>query len=309
MIVKVNGLKKSFGKTKAVDDVSFIFGSGDIFGFVGPNGAGKTTTMRIISTLDHPDCGDVCFDGVSAVEYPERIRLKMGFVPDTLPVVADTTVHEYLDFFARAYGINGRDRIRTIGEVEDFTKLTDLRDKLLKSLSKGMKQRVCLGRALIHNPDVLILDEPAAGLDPRARVELRELLQVLSEQGKAILISSHILTELTEICNGAIIMEQGKVLEKGSISDIIARGTPRCAITVRVLDRKAELQTLLMTIPGVDNIAVADNDIVISLEGGEPECAELLTFIVGAGFKVSEFQRKRTDLEDIFMKITKGAVQ
>ncbi len=177
------------------------------------------------------------------------------------------------------------------------------------SLSKGMKQRVCLGRALIHNPDVLILDEPAAGLDPRARVELRELLQVLAEQDKAILISSHILTELTEICNGAIIMEQGKVLEKGSISDIIARGTPRCAITVRVLDRKAELQNLLMTTPGVDNVAVVDDDIAISLEGGEPECAELLTLIVGSGFKVSEFQRKRTDLEDIFMKITKGAVQ
>ncbi|HEX9986564.1 MAG TPA: ABC transporter ATP-binding protein, partial [Thermoanaerobaculia bacterium] len=180
MRVDVRSLRKSFGATTAVDDVSFSFGGGEVIGFVGPNGAGKTTTMRILATLDEPTSGDAFFDGVSVLQEPEEARRRVGFVPDALPTHADITVHEYLDFFARAYRITGARRKQVIESIEEFTNLTGIRHKLLKALSKGMNQRVCLARALLHDPQVLILDEPAAGLDPRARIELRELIKVFA---------------------------------------------------------------------------------------------------------------------------------
>ncbi|MCI0528265.1 MAG: ABC transporter ATP-binding protein, partial [Nitrospira sp.] len=210
-----------------MDDVSFSISSGQIVGFVGPNGAGKTTTMRILATLEEPTDGDAFLDGISVVEEPEKARTLVGYVPDTLPTHHDMSVHEYLDFFARAYGIKGEHRYQVLESIEEFTNLTGIREKLLHALSKGMKQRVSLARALLHDPPVLIMDEPAAGLDPRARVELRELLKVLSGQGKTILISSHILTELAEICSGAVIIEQGKILMAGTMSELLTNNVPR----------------------------------------------------------------------------------
>ena len=198
MDVRIVNLTRHFGKTKAVDDISFEFSSGHIFGFVGPNGSGKTTTMRILATLDDPTDGNAYLDGISLVDDPEQARRYVGFMPDALPAHRDMSVHEYLDFFARAYGLRGQRRLSVVNSVEQFTNLTGIRDKLLRALSKGMKQRVSLARAIVHDPPVLVLDEPAAGLDPRARVELRELLKVLADRGKAILISSHILTELAK---------------------------------------------------------------------------------------------------------------
>ena len=209
MDVRVNNLKRYFGGTKAVDGVSFSFSSGHIVGFVGPNGAGKTTTMRILATLDEPTEGDATIDGVSVVDEPEKARRLVGFMPDTLPTHRDMTVHEYLDFFARAYGLRGANRNALVERVEEFTNLTGINRKFLRDLSKGMKQRVSLARSLVHDPPVLVLDEPANALDPRARIELRELLKILADQGKAILVSSHILTELAEMCNGVVIVEQG----------------------------------------------------------------------------------------------------
>ena len=199
MKVQVQNLRKDFGAAIAVNNISFTFDSGHIFGFVGPNGAGKTTTMRIIATLDEPTRGDVLINGISVCQQPEHARQKVGYVPDSLPSHGDITVHEYLDFFARAYGLRGKKRDQAVAAVEEFTGVTNILEKPLRALSKGMKQRVSLGRALVNDPDVLILDEPAAGLDPRARIELRELLLLLAQRGKAILISSRILTELTEI--------------------------------------------------------------------------------------------------------------
>ena len=200
--------------------VSFSFGSGEIFGFIGPNGAGKTTTIEVLATLIEPTSGDAFVNGVSVSQDPEKVRRLVGYMPDSLSAHNDITVHEYIDFFARAYGVAAKERKKVIEAVESFTNLTKIKDKFLKALSKGMKQRVSLARALVCDPPVLILDEPAAGLDPRARVELRELLKVLSDQGKAILISSHILTELAEISTGAVIIEQGKLLRAGTIDDI-----------------------------------------------------------------------------------------
>jgi len=180
MKVEAHGLKRYFGSTRAVDGISFSFGSGDVFGFVGPNGAGKTTTLKILATLDEPSGGDVTVDGISVREYPEKIRMVMGFVPDALPANSDITVHEYLDFFGRAYGLKGDALRSSVAGVEEFTGLVGLKDRLVSKLSKGMKQRVSLGRALIHDPAVILMDEPASGLDPRARIEFRELVLALA---------------------------------------------------------------------------------------------------------------------------------
>ena len=198
-MIELRNLHRQFGRTRAVDDVSFSVQQGQVFGYIGPNGAGKTTSMRILATLDLPTAGDAFVDGFSVVEDPDRVRRRLGFMPDYFTTYANVNVHEYLDFFARAYQLRGRQRADAIDRVMDFTGLDVLADKPIDGLSKGMKQRLCLGRALIHDPAVMVLDEPAAGLDPRARIELREMIRTLANTGKTILISSHILTELAAI--------------------------------------------------------------------------------------------------------------
>ena len=309
MNVDVKHLRREFGKTIAVDDVSFAFHDPHVFGFVGPNGAGKTTTMRILATLDEPSGGDAFIDGTSITEYPEEARRCIGFVPDSLPTHSDITVHEYIDFFARAYGLKRGERTRAVDTVEDFTQLTDIREKTLKALSKGMKQRVSLARALVHDPPILIMDEPAAGLDPRARVELRELLRLLAERGKAILISSHILTELTEICSGVIIIEQGKILETGTIREVAAKCAPTRTIVIRPLDRVEALQRELLQMPAVNDVKIAGPEILAEVDGDEEICCDILAAILARDFRIIEYSQKKADLEHIFMSVTKGGVQ
>jgi ABC-2 type transport system ATP-binding protein len=313
MKVQVKNLRKEFGKTVAVDNISFSFDSGDVFGFVGPNGAGKTTTMRIISTIEEPTSGDVLLNGISVCEEPELARRAVGYVPDTLPAHPDINVHEYLDFYARAYGLRGKKRTQAVEAIEEFTNVTGIREKHLKALSKGMKQRVSLGRALVYDPDVLVLDEPAAGLDPRARVELRELLVLLAERRKAILISSHILTELTEICNGVVIIERGKILETGTIDDVLKKSAPRRTVAVRLLDGHLQnnpllLKELLQT-PHVGNAREVANEIHFELTGDESAVCDILGGLIAKKFKIIEFRQTRANLEDIFMNVTKGGVQ
>ncbi len=311
MRIDVMGLKKSFGNFDAVDDVSFSFSSGEVVGFVGPNGAGKTTTMRILATLDEPTAGDALLDGVSLVQEPERARRAIGFVPDALPTQHDITVHEYLDFFARAYKIPSAKRKRVIESIEEFTNLIGIREKALKALSKGMNQRVCLARALLHDPDILILDEPAAGLDPRARIELRELIKVLSSQKKAILMSSHILTELAEICTAAVIIERGRVLRAGPLDGILATGTDRGTIVliVRPLSPVPDAHRALLEIPGVSAVKATDREVIVELSGDEEDSCELLAELVRRGIRVAEFRQQRTNLETVFMTVTTGGVQ
>lgn len=309
MSVEVFQLVKTFGQTQAVRNISFSIEPGKITGFVGPNGAGKTTTMRMISTLEDPTSGRILVNGVSAVHEPDKVRRMVGFVPDLLPTHSDINVVEYLDFFARAYGLRGKEREQAVASIVSFTHLTDLQDKLLKALSKGMKQRVNLGRALIHNPDVLILDEPAAGLDPRARVELRELLNALRDQGKAIFISSHILTELTEICDSVVIIEQGSILETGSIRDITERSTPRRVVLIRSLDDVDQLHRKLLESPHVEEVRHAGHEVAVEFEGSEEACHHLLQDLMQQGFRIVEFRQQQADLEDIFMRITQGKVQ
>jgi ABC-2 type transport system ATP-binding protein len=311
MKVQVQNLRKEFGKTVAVDNISFAFDSGHVFGFVGPNGAGKTTTMRIIATIEEPTDGDVLLNGVSLREEPELARRSVGYVPDTLPTHGDITVHEYLDFYARAYGLRGGRRTQAVNAIEEFTNVIGIRDKHIKALSKGMKQRVSLGRALVYDPDVLILDEPAAGLDPRARVELRELLTLLAERKKAILISSHILTELTEICNGVVIIERGKILETGTIDEVLKKSAPRRTVAIRLLDPQQGRVMLkeLLQMPFVENAREVAAEIHFELTGDEAAACTILAQLIGKGFPVLEFRQTKADLEDIFMNVTKGGVQ
>jgi ABC-2 type transport system ATP-binding protein len=309
MRVEVRGLRKEFGRTTALDDVSFSFGPGEVIGFVGPNGAGKTTTMRILATLDEPTGGDALLDGVSIVQEPERARRSIGFVPDALPTHSDITVHEYLDFFARAYRLNGAQRKQVIESVEEFTNLTGIRHKLLKALSKGMNQRVCLARALLHDPKVLILDEPAAGLDPRARIELRELIRVFATQGKAILMSSHILTELAEICTGTVIIERGRILRAGTLDQILETNREKRTLIVRSIGRVDELQRALLELPGVVEAQPDDDSVQVEFAGSEEGASDLLTELVRRGFRIAEFHQQGVDLEQVFMDVTTGGVQ
>lgn len=214
MKVEVLDIVKRFGRTIAVDSLSFSLSGGEVLGFAGPNGSGKTTTMNIMATLEEPDSGDVLIDGISAVDHPDLARGLVGYMPDYLPNQGDITAHEYIDFFARAYDLSGAQLRERVKEVEDFTLVTPIRNKVLSALSRGMKQRVSLARALIHNPPLLILDEPSNGLDPRARIEFRSYVRELAQQGKAILVSSHILQDLNEICTGCIIVEKGRLVKK-----------------------------------------------------------------------------------------------
>ena len=309
MQVNITNLRKDFGATRAVDDISFSFSSGQIIGFVGPNGAGKTTTMRILATLDEPTSGDAKIDNVSIVELPEQARRLIGYVPDALPMHRDISVHEYFDFFARAYGLMAMQRQQVIENIEEFTNLMGIREKNLYTLSKGMKQRVSLARALIHDPPVLVMDEPAAGLDPRGRVELRELLRILSGQGKAILISSHILTELSEICDGAVIIEQGRIITAGTLQEIAKSDVEQHTVLIRSLDRQDDLYRSLLLMPNVAAVNQLGNEIEARIAGSEETCSDLLASLIRDGYRIIEFKQQGGDLESVFMNVTKGEVQ
>ncbi len=309
MDVRIVDLKRYFGRTKAVDGISFEFSSGHVFGFVGPNGAGKTTAMRILATLDDPTEGNAYINGVSLIDDPEKARRFVGFMPDSLPSHRDMTLHEYLDFFARAYGLRGPKRRSVVESVEQFTSLTGIREKFLPALSKGMKQRVSLARALVHDPPVLILDEPASGLDPRARVELRELLRVLADRGKAILISSHILTELSEICNGAVIIEQGRILRAGSLEQILAGSSSHSTLVLRAAEGAEALHRELLQVPAVLEARIVGKEVEIRVDGNEDVHGDILAHLVRKGVRVVDFRQRQMDLEDVFMNVTKGEVQ
>ena len=309
MKVEIRDLVRSFTRgVNAVDHVSFTFGSGEVIGFVGPNGAGKTTTMRILATLDDADGGDILLDGVSIFDHPEVAHRRIGYMPDALPDRGDTTVHEYIDFFARAHGLRGKALADAVAEVEDFTGLVEFRDKTLRQLSKGMKQRVSLARALVHDPDLVVMDEPANGLDPRARIELRELVKALREDGKAILISSHILSELEEMCTGTVILEKGRRLE---LQDPAAAepGERTFTVLVRLLGRDADAAVaVLAELPGVKTAAPRGDDVRVTLAGDETAGADFLAELVRRDLRPISFLPANGRLEDLYLSVTKGVL-
>jgi ABC-2 type transport system ATP-binding protein len=307
--IELRHLHRVFDQTHAVNDVSFEVYAGEVFGYIGPNGAGKTTSMRILATLDEPTAGDAFVDGFSVVDDPDRVRRRLGFMPDYFGTYQNVNVHEYLDFFARSYGLRGRERISAIGEVMEFTMLDRLAEKPINGLSKGMKQRLCLGRTMIHNPSVLVLDEPAAGLDPRARIELREMISRLADDGKAILVSSHILTELAEMCDRVGIIEQGRLVAVGSVAEISAGVQLHSIVHVRVLKDGERLQKWLAARDDVSDLRVDGTLSIFNYAGDRASEATLLREMVESGLPVVEFGAKHKSLEDVFLHVTEGRVQ
>jgi ABC-2 type transport system ATP-binding protein len=265
--------------------------------------------MRILSTLELPSYGDALVDGFSVVNDPDLVRRRLGFMPDGYSMYPNMNCVEYLDFFARAYGVLGKDRIAALRRTLAFTGLDKIASKPITGLSKGMRQRLCLGRAMIHSPSVLILDEPANGLDPRARIELRQMIQQLAADGTTILVSSHILTELAEMCDQVGIVERGKLLAMGSVDEIHRTLQGSLRVQMIALDRAEELATWLATKSGLFKILRNDNVISLELDGGPIEQAALLKSIVQSDFTITEFAAHRESLEDVFMKVTTGAVQ
>ncbi|AKF83718.1 ABC transporter ATP-binding protein [Myxococcus fulvus] len=318
-LLEVKGLRRDYGALRAVDDVSFKLEAGSILGFIGPNGAGKSTTLRILATLDAPTSGEVLLGGHSLVDTPDKVRPLIGYMPDRYGTYDDVTVFEFLDFFARAYGLTGAKRRQRVESVMGFTGLGPLADKLTTALSKGMRQRVALGRTLLHDPQLLLLDEPADGLDPRARIELRELLRALADQGKAVIISSHILTELAEICDTCAIIEQGRLLATGKVEDLLQQDSNLASVelTVRLATGPesegawSRAERLLLEQPRVSRVSKEGESLRVSLElepgtGADVASAALLAVLVTAGLPVCAFGMRERNLEDAFMTVTKG---
>ena len=308
-MLELDGLVRYFDGVRAVDDVSFSVARGQVLGFIGPNGAGKTTTMRILATLDTPQRGDARIGGYSVVDDPDRVRRITGFMPDYAGVYAHTTVTEYLDFFARAHDLHGDARRRAVANIIEFMSIGDLRDRDVESLSKGLKQRVALGRAIVHDPQVLILDEPAANLDPRARIEFRTLIRELAADGKTILLSSHILTELAEMCDSVTVIEKGRILATGTVKEILERVRRRRTLSVHLAGHTEGVERFLLEQAGVSNVHEAGGRFHFEFAGGDDDQVALVSRLIGAGFPVLEFTAHSAGLEDLFIEITEGRVQ
>ena len=310
-MIELHRLHRFFGDTRAVNDVSFSVPRGEVFGYIGPNGAGKTTSMRILATLDLPTYGDACVDGFSCVNDPDRVRKRLGFMPDYFGTYPNVNCAEYLDFFARAYGLVGRERHRALRYAMDFTGLDRLAEKPIRGLSKGMKQRLCLGRAMVHDPAVLILDEPAAGLDPRARIELRVMIRELAECGKTVLVSSHILTELAEMCDRVGIIETGELLATGSVDEIQQgkRNALERGVVVRTLSEPDAVSRFLDEQDDTSDIHIDGQLVHFTHGGSRSDEAQFLRKLIEANFEIAEFRSRQKSLEDVFMEVTQGVVQ
>ena len=265
--------------------------------------------MRILSTLGLPSSGEAYIQGLSSVNDPDKVRSRLGFMPDSFGTYSDTNCAEYLDFFARSHGLIGRQRTRRLRWVMDFTGLKSLADKPIRGLSKGMRQRLCLGRALIHDPSVLILDEPAAGLDPRARIELRHIIRALASEDKTILISSHILTELAEMCDRVGIIEQGRLLATGSVDEIRKTLKPTRRIQVRVSGEVDTAMKMLDQYDFVQDVSFDDKLLRFAINGGDEHQSQVLRELIGSNVDVIEYRAQDESLEDVFLQITQGRVQ
>jgi ABC-2 type transport system ATP-binding protein len=307
-IIRVTNLVKRYNGTLALAGLDLDVAAGEIYGLVGPNGAGKTTTLRILATLLPPTAGDAEIAGASIRSHPEQVRSILGYMPDSFGVYDDMKVWEYLDFFGRCHGLPAERRRRMISDLLDLVDLGARREAYVATLSRGMQQRLCLAQALVHDPAVLILDEPASGLDPRARVELRELLRELRSLGKTILISSHILPELEELCTSLAIIDAGRVLAQGTLPEIEARLRVGAVLRVRVLGDREEVAAArdhFAAAAGVASAELTGQDTVeLGFAGDDQAVAALLAGAVGAGVRVVSLAPAASDLEEIFLQVT-----
>ena len=313
-IIEIDGLTKKYGDFFALDHLDLRINEGAVFGFIGPNGAGKTTTMRILTTLLKPTEGNATIGGYSVATHPNEVRRLIGYMPDFFGVYDDMKVWEYLDFFAACYDIPEAMRKGMIGDLLDLVDLGHKRDEMVESLSRGMKQRLCLARTLAHDPKVLILDEPASGLDPRARIEMRELLRELQGMGKTIFFSSHILSEVADICTDIGIMEAGKLVAFGDIEEMRQQLQVSRLIQARVIGDTVPLKDLLMGHEKVEQITDGREieltpDIVrFDFTGNDEELSDLLKQLISNQIQLISFSEEVGDLEDVFMQATKGVI-
>lgn len=303
-MLKIEGLKKTYGNYHALDGLDMEVKAGALYGFVGPNGAGKTTTIKIMTGLLRPDGGSVEIDGIDMLKEPEKTRDNVGYVPDYFGMYDNLKVSEYMEFFASCYGLEGlRARKRNQALLEQVG-LGSKEEFFVDGLSRGMKQRLCLARALIHDPELLIMDEPTAGLDPRTRLEFRELVRDLKEAGKTILISSHLLSDLSELCTDIGIIDQGKMILHGSIEEITNRINTSKPVIITVHEGMQLAMRLLKEHPQVQTITVRERDIMVGFTGDAADESRLLAGLIGAGVAVRGFMREPGNLEAVFMQIT-----
>ncbi len=314
-IIESKDLVKKYGKFTAVNGLSLSVPAGSIYGFVGPNGAGKTTTMRMLTTLTRPTSGEAWVGGHSVTAEPRAVRRSIGYMPDEFGVYDDMRVWEYLDFFAACYDIPEGERKRLIEDLLELVDLTHRRDDMVDKLSRGMKQRLSLARTLAHDPAVLILDEPASGLDPRARVEIRELLVELAKMGKTIFFSTHILADVSEICTHIGIVEAGQMIAQGSMDEMRAQLQPHreIVVTVKDADAAAAVRSAVAGLPNV--VGVSDMEpkagrsrVRIDFAGDDDGVADLSQKLSAAGIAILGFSEETKDLESMFMRVTKGIV-
>jgi ABC-2 type transport system ATP-binding protein len=307
-IIKTEGLTKRYNDFLALKDLNLELEERDIFGFIGPNGAGKTTTIRILSTLLIPSSGRAYINGIDVARHPYEIKKIVGYMPDSFGVYDGMRLREYLDFFGAAYKIPRRKRQAIIDDVLELTDLTSKADDFVSAFSRGMKQRCCLAKTLIHDPKVLLLDEPASGLDPRARIEFRELLKTLREMGKTILISSHILSELGDMCNKIGIIERGELLTAGDYREILGRIRQEREIRLVVVEGADTATEVLKSTPGINNVDRSGNEFQFTTNMGSGDLAALHETLFRRGVKLLFFEEDKGTLEDVFLLVTKGGI-
>ncbi|MED4752300.1 ABC transporter ATP-binding protein [Brevibacillus choshinensis] len=305
-MIQIQNLRKRYGKMEALKGLTLEIDKGTVFGFVGPNGAGKSTTMSILATLLEPTSGKAYVGGFEVTKNPKEVRKLIGYMPDFFGVYDNLTAEEYLDFYGANYDIPLAERKQIIPQLLELVNLSHKRDAYVDSLSRGMKQRLGLARSLVHNPEVLILDEPASGLDPRARIELREILKELRDMGKTIIISSHILPELAEMCDVIGIIEEGDLVAFGRVDEIYAKMQEKRVLRIRLTDRVEEAMTRLREMPVVSGVTREGNWVVVGFAGNDEQQVHLLHELTTAGYPVAAFNEAEGNLEEIFLEITKG---
>ncbi len=308
-MVEITDLRKTYGRFVALKSMSMTIAKGTVFGFVGPNGAGKSTTMSILATLLAPTSGSAKVGGYEVTEHPKEVRRLIGYMPDFFGVYDQFKATEYLHFYGASYGIPRAEREKMIPQLLELVNLTDKADFYVDSLSRGMKQRLCLARCLVHDPELLILDEPASGLDPRARIEMREILKELKSMGKTILISSHILPELAEMVDEIGVIEHGELIAKGKVQDIQNRMRVNRVLHIRLLDGEKEAAAFLQGQPDVTMVLEDEQGVHVHFSGQDEAQAELLQALIARGFRIVSFSEAQTNLEDVFLEITKGGEQ
>ena len=309
MIIQTINLTKRYGKLIALNNLHFDIEEGECFGYIGPNGAGKTTTIRILATLLQPTWGEARVCGHVVGYESRKIRPLIGYVPDFFGAYEDMVVQEYLEFFASAYDITGKKRAQIVGDVLELTDLSYKRDALVDSLSRGMKQRLSIARVLLHDPKVLLLDEPASGLDPRARIEIRELLKELHRMGKTIVISSHILPELADLCTSIGILEQGEMVFNGSVREAVRRARVGTTVHVRTPDDMERARQVIAGLANVDDAQLNDGTVVVNLSTETNDFSFIAEALLANKLRILEIKQEEVNLETAFMRLTKGLVQ